>query len=43
MTPGRRRAIIPAMNEQIAVMKKDGTIQKIMAKYNMANPAFLMK
>jgi len=36
-------ALVKAMNEQIAVMKKDGTIEKIMAKYNMANPAFLMK
>jgi ABC-type amino acid transport substrate-binding protein len=36
-------ALVKAMNEQIAIMKKDGTIEKIMAKYNMANPAFLMK
>ena len=36
-------ALVKAMNEQIAAMKKDGTIEKIMAKYNMANPAFLMK
>jgi ABC-type amino acid transport substrate-binding protein len=35
--------LVKAMNEQIAAMKKDGTIEKIMAKYNMANPAFLMK
>ena len=35
--------LVKAMNDQIAAMKKDGTIEKIMAKYNMANPAFLMK
>ena len=35
--------LVKAMNEQVAAMKKDGTIEKIMAKYNMANPAFLMK
>ena len=35
--------LVKAMNEQISAMKKDGTIEKIMAKYNMANPAFLMK
>ena len=35
--------LVQAMNAQIAAMRKDGTIEKIMAKYNMANPAFLMK
>ena len=34
--------LVQAMNAQIKAMKADGTIQKIMAKYNMGNPAFLM-
>jgi ABC-type amino acid transport substrate-binding protein len=36
-------ALVRAMNTQIAAMRKDGTIRKIMAKYNMANPAFFME
>ena len=35
--------LVQAMNEAIKAMKADGTIKKIMAKYNMDNPAFFMQ
>jgi polar amino acid transport system substrate-binding protein len=37
------KSLLEAMNVEIVKMRKDGTVAKIMAKYNMSDPAFLIE